>query len=102
MPIYYPSIAIAANIALAVFIVAVGLVIVALVRRKATKKLAWFTSGSFMPMAFLLYAHDYGRVDARVVRETAYGIPIAVGIFFLIAWLGRRRQRGARDVGKQI
>ena len=102
MPVHYSTIAILANIALAVFIVAVALTVVALVRRKSIKKLAWFASVSFMPMIFLIYIHDYGGVDARVVRETAYGIPIAVGIFFLIVYLGRRRQRRVRDAGKQI
>lgn len=92
MPIHYP--------ALAVFIVAIVLVIVALVRRKSTKELAWLTSVSLFATMFLIYVHDYGGVDATVVRETALGIPIPVGIFFLIVWLGRWRQRRAHDAGK--
>lgn len=88
------------SIAVTLFIVCIIFTVITLVRRKDAKKMAWLTSGAFLLQSFAYSTYYYDGISAKGMLETAVEIPIAVGIFFLIFWLGRRRQRGAHDTGK--
>jgi uncharacterized membrane protein YccC len=78
---------------LAFFIVSIILTIIGLCMGKYVRRLAWLTSGAFLLYRFLASVEYYNGIDLRGIVETAVSIPIAIGIYFLIVWLGRRRAR---------